>query len=1111
MKAPGRITSLAFLFLLKISMGNVLAQSDTLDPMYGDYIFTKSAEMVVVSKNTNLENKQLFFDFNEDRDSILLSQPQPSLVPNYSTPMELIAADFDNDARDEMISCEYQEAPGEIGFILKKYEMDSPDTQVSASEILFIPHVFEYGQVRMASGNFDNDLAKELVLAYVSDGKIKITLFEFDEAYDLVELASVLHDPLDPALGITARLDISTGDINNDGYDEIILGNILDVNYTFSGGNTTSVMDINLNIYNYSNAQNILSSTFNEELSYSYTWYNEGLDGIRTLYIERFGLTAGDFDADGYDELNIGFVQQNDWYDGNGILKNDNYKWFQVFMLTVDVSPDFSSYEQIPSALPARHTYATDNLTNWPVPNATAFSMISADLNMDQRDELIVYEGYGFNICSFDDDLVISDDHFETSNLILDYDGHRLIGVEKLEYDTLNQECVPHIFALGFSLDLKSTMHTTSPHPQGEAYLSVYKPVFNIGTKKCQSLELIDTHNLSTNNSLGELTNYHLAVPDFDGDGIRFGPPVRIKESVIDPIIVLNSPPVHFDVFDNTPYDICMSFIDNIFNSCVTHEQGIETIDNVQTSITHDVTASFGLQLDLTFNLFGKEFGQTIESQTDYAYQNYKEGNVITTINEVSNRSAASDDMILALSAEYVFWEYPVYGKNKNLGHILILEPAKVNYTWFSSDHLIKSFLYKPEHEIGNVLSYPYDDNNLNAKVLLGNPPTQTINTSPASNSENYKSPTWTLKYSNFDSEILTETHSINQTLKTTVEAGIVEASLSGGYGYNNMHTTTTSIDSTSEISVFLYAIDPAYSDAEYTVLPYVYRDLNNVLIVDYITEIYEPLADTANWNWWQRNYKNNPDPSFVLPWRLEEEKGYAETGYKNFTRDIDIISPVKPEKGDTATIEVCIRNFSLKGLVQPVTVQLFLGHPDNGGSPIIDILGNTVFTMSDDILPREHKKLSVNWKIPSNIAPNARIYAVLDRDNNIEEIHEDNNIGFTYIFVEEADGTAGSQGDPVNNTSTIGSQPDPGEEELLIYPNPASEVLWVNLPENLPDTEITYSIYSIDGQKLASDVIYNEIGNEDHQVLINEYDSGVYIITFVVDHNKYTRKFIVK
>ncbi|MCK7529224.1 MAG: hypothetical protein MZV64_72550 [Ignavibacteriales bacterium] len=98
---------------------------------------------------------------------------------------------------------------------------------------------------------------------------------------------------------------------------------------------------------------------------------------------------------------------------------------------------------------------------------------------------------------------------------------------------------------------------------------------------------------------------------------------------------------------------------------------------------------------------------------------------------------------------------------------------------------------------------------------------------------------------------------------------------------------------------------------------------------------------------WWQEKYGNNPDPTFVLPWLLDPEKGFAlgDPDKRFQTKDITFL-PRKPVPGDTLTISARVRNFSLKSTSTPVSVKFYLDDPDSGGTAMIGVNGtNTVTT----------------------------------------------------------------------------------------------------------------------------------------------------------------------
>ena len=52
-----------------------------------------------------------------------------------------------------------------------------------------------------------------------------------------------------------------------------------------------------------------------------------------------------------------------------------------------------------------------------------------------------------------------------------------------------------------------------------------------------------------------------ILLGDFRGNAIRMGTPHRIAvNNVVEPAIIINAPPIHFDVLNDSCYDICKSY-----------------------------------------------------------------------------------------------------------------------------------------------------------------------------------------------------------------------------------------------------------------------------------------------------------------------------------------------------------------------------------------------------------------------------------------------------------------------------------------------------------------------------------------------------------------------
>ena len=248
--------------------------------------------------------------------------------------------------------------------------------------------------------------------------------------------------------------------------------------------------------------------------------------------------------------------------------------------------------------------------------------------------------------------------------------------------------------------------------------------------------------------------------------------------------------------------------------------------------------------------------------------------------------------------------------------------------------------------------------------------------------------------------------------------------------------------------------------------------------------------------------YGDFPDPTLILPWRLDPEKGFGinEESKRQQTKDI-IFDPAYPRFGDTVLITTTIRNFSLKDTPGPVKVRFFIGDPDNGGTLLRDIKGESEFETNGFVPARGLKTIELSWLFPDNLSEFQRIYAVIDPDDSLEEIHEDNNIG--WIVIGNPATLSSSASFPAQNPL----QPDILHQN---YPNPFNDVSNITYTLNQGEA-VTLLIYDFSGKLVNT---YNEgyKGPGTHTIEINGnlFEPGIYYYTIQGSFGRESRKMVI-
>lgn len=170
-----------------------------------------------------------------------------------------------------------------------------------------------------------------------------------------------------------------------------------------------------------------------------------------------------------------------------------------------------------------------------------------------------------------------------------------------------------------------------------------------------------------------------------------------------------------------------------------------------------------------------------------------------------------------------------------------------------------------------------------------------------------------------------------------------------------------------------------------YWVEPYIYwSSTTGYLVVDYAAG---PLTATPA-TWWQNTYTKS-DPTFNLPWKYNSPPDDYSALSKEITFD-----PPSPTASDMVTITAKARNYSLVS-VDNVKVRFYRGDPDDGGVQID----------ADQTVPQLKAMSSYTVEVHFDTAgfggQPLNIYAVVDPDNAIDEMHEEYNSAYAILPVK--------------------------------------------------------------------------------------------------------------
>ncbi len=504
-----------------------------------------------------------------------------------------------------------------------------------------------------------------------------------------------------------------------------------------------------------------------------------------------------------------------------------------------------------------------------------------------------------------------------------------------------------------------------------------------------------------------DIRRFSIGMVDLNGGGFQLGTPTRTTLSaVLNPLLILNAPPTHFDVFGSTSYDVSNLYGSNApppninhFNS--EYEEITTDESTFQTQFTSDWAVSTSVSAGFSFGGFelGAKFSKTYGerfSQVEGSSQ---------TISIKERRTALLDDELLAYLVNYDIFEYPVFrlGESEVITNVLVVVPGTIQKTFIGARS--PTIQYIVDHQHGNLFSYPTAVNELDPSVggiysFSG----QEI--SKNSGFESDFAINWTdATSSGVEEEATTET-TVGANVGGAFKGFGLSASVEGTYRTSEVETRTSRYQQDVSMRGFFGQGEQGSipGNYPYTVTPVTYWDQNGSLVLDYTVS----LSNTEFWGAFYNSY----DPAFLLLDPFKPEKGFENPDtYNNADRyrTREILFSERPEAGATTTVRARIHNYGFLGTPVGEGVEVCFYYLDPDGTDTLEEIGcqtiNAAIQGRLDGLDREI--VEVSWSVPQNAGPDTKVVALIDPKNNLpDEVHDypqgngiSNNIAWTCTF----------------------------------------------------------------------------------------------------------------
>lgn len=1113
---------IALVFFFSISLTAQFIE----DPVKNVYKVGGSPELFISYSTTgNTYSRLGVLDVPENLNDIVKKEDafQYKYLEIYKTASA--AGDFNGDGRDEVVTI-CNNTSGGIRISIPLYD---PNLLMQGEREYTVEklNTLDYTRVRICTGNFDDDYMDEFAVCFGGSGEtIHLLIFETNKDLEITLLKTfkeiAYYDHF---------FDITASDMDLDGIDEIVMvKNEVGLKEKSTSINPPIfIATYDLYVIDYDFSSGNISITYDLQNVETENQAPGGDNWFSTIRMNELRIACGDLNNDGRDEIVVGWSNYYSYtrssYCCGFLCLGTCYTYYycdMVFVNTFAINSLNAEIENVQNLYVTHNSFSTysgyegqhialtlmcEKLDNMGRPEVLINSAgklcvlgpSGPGMELEKRVEIGGPEGTYLGIGG-NEAFVVADLNPDTIKLNFNKEVVLLLS-NKICYDQLFKAAdVPYFGVLQIDTINSDTL---AFKPQGPPYGLAFDDV-DIEVS-CFTAGDFDRLNSEV---------YYVGTPEV----------IPISEMQY-PLIILNAPPVHFDVLNGTTHDICNAFLadgEPPFSAQYYTEVGEEKT----TGIEIDNSMGFSSELKVYAMAGGNGFENSVNNNWERGVSYYQSKSHNTLIEEA--KEVYTEDYVLYSCLDYLYYRYPVYDESgKRIGKIGVLNPVSDEFksVWGSANNWEHPG-YIFNHEPGNILSYRslrntadfcFTNETFSFCEFSRVPVTHTGNGSFKFTYENISSSGNSCSFSagvgmdmftkvGFEATVTAELSflGLGGSIATDVRVG-TSSELSLFYNSSSMRSHSTELRNSFQIDGLIGRLSETYDPmARYFITPYIYRSQSGALVLDYLVDL-----DQSNKEWWEDHYGQKVDLAFILPWRYSEEKGGGELplSKKQKTSEIQFYPPIA-HPGDTVCIATRVHNYSLMTFENEINVSYFMGDPEIGGFELTDINGvkgsskfSTMIYGAPDANLDFEEYLVFNWKIPDTTSCSPRIYAVIDPENDYDEIHENNNKAWNLLHIYEC----GDCGYP-----EVGIEERATQWDLVrIYPNPARERVYAGFTLATGDL-VTLEIHTLTGQKVFEETRAYDAGEHTVPIYTGNLENGMYICELSTGRTSGTTKIVV-